>query len=168
MTSIAPTIASRSAPSNASLTSSLTSATMRSGSAPVSTSGPSTLVRWTGRLLTALPVVFLVIDAVVKFSGMKVVADTMAQLGWPVGLAAPLGVLLLACTALYVFPRTAALGAVLLTGYLGGAVATHVRVGDPLFSHVLFPIYVGALLWGGLVLRDARVRALIPFRGTKA
>ena len=92
----------------------------------------------------------------------------MPLLGWPVSLAIPLGILLLSCLALYAIPRTAVLGAILLTGYLGGAVATHVRVADPLFSHVLFPVYVGAMLWGGLYLRDARLRALIPFRGTDA
>jgi hypothetical protein len=75
-----------------------------------------------------------------------------------------LGVTLLACVVAYILPRTSVLGALLLTGYLGGAVATHVRVGNPLFSHVLFPTYVAALLWGGLLLRDARLRALLPLR----
>ena len=79
-------------------------------------------------------------------------------------LANVLGVLLLLCTAVYVFPRTSILGAILLTGYLGGAVATHMRAGDPLFSHVLFPTYLGVVLWLGLYLRDSRLRALIPLR----
>jgi hypothetical protein len=113
-------------------------------------------------------VAFLTFDAAIKFTHIQPVTETMATLGWPADLAPALGALLLACLALYLLPPTAALGAVLLTGYLGGAVATHVRVGNPLFSHILFPTYVGALLWGGLLLRDRRVRALIPFRGPAA
>jgi len=89
------------------------------------------------------------------------VAEPSIQLGWPTHLNPVLGVLILGCLALYLWPRTAALGATLLTGYLGGAVAIHLRVGDPLGSHVLFPVYVGALFWAGLALRDARVRTLI-------
>ena len=84
-----------------------------------------------------------------------------ARLGYPVSLAVGIGVLELACVAVYVVPRTSLLGAVLLTGYLGGAIATHVRVQDPFFTHVVFPIYVAALIWIGLLLRDARVRALV-------
>lgn len=129
---------------------------------------PSTAMRWGGRILTGIPVAFLIVDGVMKLANVKAVADAMPLLGWPAGLAAPLGILLLSCVALYVIPQTAVLGAILLTGYLGGAVATHVRIGDPLFSHVLFPTYIGAMIWGGLFLRDARVRALIPFRGTNA
>lgn len=129
---------------------------------------PRAAARWAGRILTAIPVAFLTFDAAIKFTHIQPVTETMATLGWPVGLAPVLGALLLACLALYLFPPTAALGAVLLTGYLGGAVATHVRVGNPLFSHILFPTYVGALLWAGLLLRDRRVRALIPFRGPAA
>jgi hypothetical protein len=92
------------------------------------------------------------------------VLDAFAHLGWPLSNANTLGVLLLACTALYAIPRTSILGAILLTGYLGGAVATHSRVGDPLFSHVLFPTYLGVLLWLGLYLRDERLRPLLPLR----
>jgi hypothetical protein len=91
-----------------------------------------------------------------------------SDLGWNPSIAPTLGVLLLTSLALYVFPRTAVLGAILLTGYLGGAVATHVRIGNPLFTHILFPVYVALMLWGGLYLRDARLRALIPFREADA
>ena len=121
--------------------------------------------RWTAYILIALTVPFLAFDGVIKLIRIKPVVDGMAQLGVPLSLSTPLAVVLLSCLALYIVPRTAILGAILLTGYLGGAVATHVRVGDPLFSHALFPVYVGAMLWGTLYLRDARVRALIPFRG---
>jgi hypothetical protein len=93
------------------------------------------------------------------------VLETQAPLGFAgVGVARGLGVLLLVCTLLYAAPQTAVLGGILLTGYLGGAVVTHMRVGDPLFSHVLFGVYLGVLLWLGLYLRDARVRALVPLR----
>ena len=95
----------------------------------------------------------------------KPVVDGTLELGYPASVIFGLGVVLLVSTVLYVIPRTAVLGAILLTGYLGGAVATHVRVGNPLFSHVLFPTYLGALIWGGLWLRDRRVRALLPIRG---
>ncbi len=88
-------------------------------------------------------------------------------MGWPLSLANVLGTLLLACIALYAIPRTSILGAILLTGYLGGAVATHLRAGDPLFSHILFPTYLGVLLWLGLYLRDDRVRVLIPLRSKR-
>jgi hypothetical protein len=88
----------------------------------------------------------------------------MQRLGYPESTARPLGAVLLACVALYVVPRTAVLGAVLLTAFLGGAIATHVRVEDPLFSHTLFPVYVAALLWGGALLRDPRFAALAPWR----
>jgi hypothetical protein len=121
---------------------------------------------WTGRILSGLVVLFLLVDA-----GFKLIkplpapaVQAFGQLGYPVGLAAGIGILLLACVALYAVPRTSVLGAILLTGYLGGAVASHVRVGDPWFSHALFPVYIGLLVWGGLYLRDQRLRALIPLR----
>lgn len=117
--------------------------------------------RWPGRVLTGLPVLFLAFDAIAKLANAHQVAEASQRLGLPVDVAPALGVVLLACLALYLVPRTAVLGAVLLTGYLGGAVAMHVRIGDPLASHVLFPVYVAILLWGGLYLRDARVRALV-------
>ena len=135
---------------------------------PANRTTTDTARRWGGRTLTAIPVFFLLFDGIIKLMRIKPVLDSMPVLGWPASLAVPLGILLLSCVALYIIPQTAILGAIVLTGYLGGAVATHVRVADPLFSHVLFPVYVGAMLWGGLYLRDARLRALIPFRGTDA
>jgi hypothetical protein len=97
---------------------------------------------------------------------LPVVAEASAQLGWPAdrGTVTLLATLLLGSTLLYAIPRTSVLGAILLTGYLGGAVATHVRVGSPLFSHVLFGVYLGVIVWAGLWLRDPRLRALIPLR----
>jgi DoxX-like family len=121
----------------------------------------STARRWGGRILTAIPVLFMGFDAVVKFTHIPAVAEASAALGWPEHLNPTLGVLIAICLALYLWPRTAALGATLFTGYLGGAVAIHARVGDPLATHTLFPIYVGAMLWAGLYLRDAGVRALL-------
>jgi hypothetical protein len=120
--------------------------------------------RWTGATLATLAVLFLLFDGVIKVIRIRPVEEAFVQLGYPVGLAPGIGVLLLVCLALYLVPRTSVLGAVLLTGFLGGAVASQVRVGAPLFSHVLFPTYVGALLWGGLYLRDDRLRALFPLR----
>ena len=124
-------------------------------------SGASTTARWSGRVLTGIPVAFMLFDAAIKFAHIPEVAEASLQLGWPTRLNPVLAVLILGCLALYLWPRTAALGATLFTGYLGGAVAIHLRVGDPLATHVLFPVYVAALLWTGLVLRDSRVRAFI-------
>lgn len=120
--------------------------------------------RWIGRVLSALPSLFLLFDVGIKFSGHPAVAEASARLGLPLALSPTLGVLLAACLALYLVPRTAPLGAVLLTGYLGGAVAIHLRVGDPLSSHTLFPVWLGIFLWLGLFLRDARVRRLVGAR----
>jgi DoxX-like family len=117
-----------------------------------------------GRIVTALPVLFLAFDIAIKFTHADVVAQSMNQLGYTPGSAPIIGIIELACVAIYLVPSTAVLGAVLLTGYLGGAIASHVRVGNPLFSHELFPTYIAALLWGGLYLREARLRALLPFR----
>ncbi len=124
---------------------------------------------WAGRLMSGLVVAFLAIDVVIKFlrPAPAPVVETFAHVGWPLSLAPVLGTILLASTALYILPKTSVLGAILLTGYLGGAVATHLRAGDPLFSHVLFPTYLGVLLWGGLYLREDRLRALIPLRRSK-
>ena len=119
---------------------------------------------WIGRVLSALPVLFLVFDAVIKFTKVPAVAQAMSQLGYPLNLAVGIGILELVCLAFYLIPPTAVLGAILLTGYLGGAIASHVRVGNPLFSHVLFPVYVAALLWGGLFLREERLGSLVPLR----
>jgi hypothetical protein len=117
-----------------------------------------------GRIISGLAVAFLIFDSVGKLLRVQPVVEGAAGLGYPVGVIVPLGVTLLTCVLVYLVPRTAVLGAVLLTGYLGGAVATHVRVGSPLISHVLFPTYLAALLWGGLVLRDRRLREFLPLR----
>ena len=122
---------------------------------------PSKGWRWTGRVLSGLSALFLFVDGAMKVARADVVMKGSAELGYPLHSIFGIGAVLLVCTLLYVLPRTAVLGAVLLTGYLGGAIATHVRVDNPLFSHTLFPIYVAALVWGGLYLRDARVRALL-------
>jgi DoxX-like family len=92
------------------------------------------------------------------------VLETTTQIGWPVTSVVPLGIVLLFCTALYALPQTSVLGALLLTAYLGGTVATHARIGSPIFSHMLFGVYLGVMLWGGLYLRDDRLRDLIPYR----
>lgn len=119
-----------------------------------------------GRVMSGLVIAFLAFDGVFKFvkPAPAPVVETFARLGWSLSLAPVLGTLLLVSTALYAIPKTSVLGAILLTGYLGGAVATHLRAGDPLFSHVLFPTYLGVLLWVGLYLREFRLRALIPLR----
>ncbi|MXO60239.1 DoxX family protein [Altererythrobacter salegens] len=117
-----------------------------------------------GRVLSGLVIAFLLMDATMKIAALPAVAETSAQLGWTTdaGFWRGMGVLLLALTALYAWPRTAMLGAVLLTGYLGGAIATHVRVGSPMFSHILFGLYLGVMLWGGLWFRSPALRHLFP------
>lgn len=119
---------------------------------------------WPGRILSGLAVLFLLFDSVIKLLVLPPVVESFARLGFPTGLARGIGILELACLAAYVTPRLSVLGAVLLTGFLGGAIVTHLRVGDPLFSHVLFPTYVALLVWGGLFLREERLRALLPLR----
>ena len=119
-----------------------------------------------GRVLSGLAIAFLTMDGVMKFVDIPAVAEASAQLGWPMSANHAIGVVLLTCVALYAVAPTAVLGAILLTGYLGGAVAIHVRVGNPLPTHVLFPIYVGLFVWGGLFFRDPRVRTLVPIRTT--
>jgi hypothetical protein len=126
--------------------------------------GTSSRMQWTGLVMSGLVVAFLLFDGAIKLVPIAPVTETMAALGYPPGLERGLGVLTLVCTLLYAVPRTSVLGAILLTGLFGGAMATHLRVGSPLFSHLLFGLYLGLLMWGGLYLRDARLRALIPFR----
>jgi DoxX-like family len=122
-------------------------------------------VYWAGCAMSGLVIAFLLMDAAMKLIALPVVLEAGAPLGLPgADMARGLGTLLLACTLLHIVPQTTVLGAILLTGYLGGAVAMHMRVGSPLFTHVLFGVYLGVLLWGGLYLRDARLRALIPIR----
>jgi hypothetical protein len=116
---------------------------------------------WAARVMSGLVILFLVLDSVVKLIPIQAVTEGMPKLGYSADLARPLGVILLTCTLIYAIPRTAFLGAILLTAYLGGAVATHARIGDPLFSHTLFPTYVAILAWGGLYGRDKRVRSLV-------
>jgi hypothetical protein len=118
---------------------------------------------WAGRIISALPTLFLLMDGVMKLFKPAVVVEATVRLGYPESTIVGIGIVLLACTVLYVIPRTSILGAILLTGYLGGAVATHVRVGEGLFP-VLFPVFFGVLIWLGLYLRDDRLRALIPLR----
>jgi hypothetical protein len=118
---------------------------------------------WTGWIFSALPALFLLFDGGMKLFKPEFVVKATVQLGYPESVIVPLGIVLTVCTVLYLIPRTAALGAILLTGYLGGAVATHVRVGAGLFE-ITFPVIFGALLWGGLFLRERQLRALIPLR----
>lgn len=120
---------------------------------------------WTGRGLSAIIVLFMIFDGVIKLPPLEIVTQTMVPLGWPAdpNVARLLGIIGLVSTALYALPRTSVLGAILLTAYMGGAIAINVRVDNPLFSHTLFGVYLGIILWGGLYLRDPRVRALIPF-----
>lgn len=133
---------------------------MPSNAPPAPVSGTAL---WAGRVMSGLPALFLLLDGAMKLVKPEPVVEATVKLGFPESVIVPLGVVLLVCTVLYIVPKTAVLGAVLLTGYLGGAVATHVRAGDDPFP-VLFPVAVGALIWGGLVLRDTRLRALLPLR----
>ena len=119
---------------------------------------------WTGRILSTLPVLFMLMDGVMKLMKPDFVVKATVQLGFPENVILPLGITVLICTILYAVPRTAVLGAILLTGYLGGAVATHVRAGDPLFSHILAPVYFALILWIGLYLREPRLSTLVPLR----
>ena len=117
---------------------------------------------WVGRVISGLCTLFLLFDSIIHLMRIAPVAKAFAELGFPISLAVTIGVVELVCLAFYVIPGTSVLGAILLTGYLGGAVATQLRVGNPLFGETLFPIYVGALLWAGLYLRHAQLRAVIP------
>ena len=122
---------------------------------------------WIGWIMSGLSIAFLLMDSTMKLLALPIVLESGAPLGFAgADIARGLGVVLLGCTLLYVVPRTSVIGAILLTGYLGGAVATHVRVGSPLFTHVLFGVYLGVLLWGGLYLRVAEMRKLIPLRAS--
>ena len=131
-----------------------------SDTAPVSKSA-----LWLGRVVSGLVIVFLLFDGAIKLVPWPVVTETMDRMGYGSSetLARSLGLITLVCTVLYAVPPTSILGAILLTGYLGGAIASHVRIGSPLFSHVLFGFYLGLMVWGGLWLRDRKLRALLPF-----
>jgi hypothetical protein len=115
---------------------------------------------WAGRIMSALPVLMLLFSSVMKLMKPAPVVEGFAHLGYPASLALGLGIIELTCAVVYVIPRTSVLGAILLTGYLGGATATHVRIGEPFFM----PIVLGLLVWGGLYLREDRLRALLPLR----
>jgi len=125
------------------------------------TESGSPAILWTGRIMSALPALFLVVDGAMKLGKPEVVVKTTVQLGYSDGVIVGLGIVLLVCTVLYLIPLTSVLGAILLTGYLGGAVATQVRVGAGVFE-ISFPVVLGMLLWGGLFLRNERLTALIP------
>ena len=120
--------------------------------------------RIAGAVLTAIVALFLTFDTVLKVLKLAPAIDGTTALGYPANRVFPIGVIELVCLVLYLIPRTAVLGAILLTGYLGGAIATHVRIGSPLLSHTLFPIYVAVMIWGGLFLREPRLRDLVLFR----
>jgi hypothetical protein len=133
-------------------------ATQTQGSA-----GPKWM-RWVGWGMTGLMIAFLLFDSVSKLVLEHHVVEATIQIGYPLDVIRPFGLICLVCTILYAIPRTSIFGAILLTGYLGGAIASKVRIEDPLFSSVLFGIYFGVLVWGGLYLRDERLRSLIPLR----
>lgn len=120
---------------------------------------------WAGRILSGLAILFLAMDAAGKLFAPEMMIANSPPLGLPeeVGFHRMLGAILAICVALYAIPQSRFLGAILITGFLGGAIASHVRVGSPLFSHTLFGVYIGLMVWGGLWLRDDRLRALIPF-----
>jgi hypothetical protein len=119
---------------------------------------------WAGWILTVLPALMLLMGGIMDVMKPDFVVKATVEMGYPEDVIFGLGVVVLICVVLYLIPKTAVLGAILLTGYLGGAVATHVRHGDPLFSHVLAPVYFAILLWAGLYLREPRLSALVPFR----
>ncbi|MCA9640849.1 MAG: DoxX family protein [Polyangiaceae bacterium] len=137
-----------------------------SAAAPNSNSNvsPSRGAKIGGYILSGLPVAFLLMDATMKLVASQPAVEGTQKLGYDPAVLLPLGVTQLVCLITYLLPRTAVLGAILWTGYLGGAVATHVRMGDPWFSHILFPVYIGAMLWLGLWLRSPALRALVPLR----
>ena len=124
----------------------------------------SKVLFWLGWGLSGLTVLFMLFDGIAKLAMEQHVVEATTKIGYPVDAIRPLGTVLLACTVLYALPRTAILGAILLTGYLGGAVASKVRIEDPFFSSILFGVYFGIIAWGGLYLRDDRLRTLIPVR----
>jgi hypothetical protein len=128
----------------------------------------TTAMLWAGRILSGLFVLFMLGASVTpKLAGMPVAEEIMAQLGWPAGYALMIGIIELVCVILYVYTRTSVFGAVLTMGLLGGAMATQVRAESPLFSHILFSLYLGLFMWGGLWLRDPRLRAIFPFASAR-
>jgi hypothetical protein len=142
---------------------------MQTGAAPMSRDAKTAASRsktliWAGRISTGLTVLFMLFDGISKLVMEHHVVEATTKIGYPQEVIRPLGIVLLVCTILYAIPRTAVFGAILLTGYLGGAVASKVRMEDPIFSSILFGVYFGILAWVGLYLRDERLRSLIPLR----
>lgn len=131
-----------------------------------STPGRQRKAVWTGGILSGVAVAFLAFDAAIKVLKLPPAVEGTVQLGYPASVVFGIGVIQIVCLIVYLVPRTSVLGAILWTGYLGGAIATHVRVESPLLTHTLFPIYVAALLWAGVWLREPRLRALLPLRAT--
>jgi len=128
---------------------------------------PGTVSRkslWAGRIITGLVAAFLLFDAVIHLMKPAPVVEGFAKLGFPIRFAIPLGIIELVCVLMYLIPRTSIFGAILLTGYLGGAIAIQLPTGNPFFGEVLFPVYIGVFLWGGIYLRDEKLRALVPLR----
>ena len=128
------------------------------------TAAVSNKAQWAGYIVSGVVIAFLLFDGAIKLIPLDIVVEASAEFGIPVHLTRTLGVMTLVFTILYAIPRTSVLGAILLTGYLGGAVWTHLRIGSPVFSHLLFGVYLGLMIWGGLYLRDERLRALVPLR----
>ena len=137
-------------------------ASLREGVNPMG--GHRKWVNWAGWGMSGLMIAFMLFDSIAKLALERHVIEATTQIGYPEHAIRPLGAVALVCTLLYAVPRTSVLGAILLTAYLGGAIASKVRIDDPLFSSTLFGVYFGLLIWGGLYLRDARLRAMIPFR----
>lgn len=133
---------------------------------PASTTSVSRTMVWTGRILSGLGAGLMLVDSLVKVLKLAPAVKGTAELGFPPESVMVLGILELAGTLLYLFPRTTLLGAIVLTGYLGGAIATHVRLSNPLFTHVLSPTYIALLIWGGMYLREERLRTLMMTRVT--
>ena len=131
----------------------------------VSLASPSKRAIWAGRIISGFITVFMIFDGVIHILKPAPVVEAFAKLNFPLRFAIPLAVIELFCLLLYAIPRTAILGAILLTGYYGGAVAIQLPTGNSLFGEILFPVYFGILLWAGIYLRDERLRALIPLRG---
>ena len=130
-----------------------------------SLASPSKPAIWAGRIISGFITVFMIFDGVIHILKPAPVVEAFAKLNFPLRFAIPLAVIELFCLLLYAIPRTAILGAILLTGYYGGAVAIQLPTGNSLFGEILFPVYFGILLWAGIYLRDERLRALIPLRG---
>ena len=127
------------------------------------TASASKVKLWAGYILSAIPALLLLSSGVAKIMKPAPVVQGFAHFGYPESLIVGIGILEFACAITYLIPRTSVLGAILVTGYLGGAIASHVRIGSPMFSHTLFGLYLGLMVWGGLWLRDRNLRSLLPF-----